>query len=121
MVASITGTRKDSNYAMPVDISLTLTNGTHSTMAMLDTGADRNFIAKSLLLGSGWQPPSYALPPVEFVDGKSTGNFGIVRLSTTITDSRNDTKSYDLEFTVINMSGFEVILGKPWLAHLCAR
>jgi hypothetical protein len=41
----------------------------------------------------------------------------MVRLQTTITDSCNVSKSYDLEFTVIEMIGFDVILGKPWLYY----
>jgi hypothetical protein len=57
------------------------------------------------------------LPPIEFINNKSIPSYGMVRLQITITNSYNISKSYNLEFIVIKMIGFDVILGKPWLYY----
>lgn len=102
---------------MPIDLTLNLPKSVCQTTGMLDTGGDLNFIAYHLLLGTGWQPPQKLLPPVEFVDGTSTASYGEITIPISITDCRDKTKAYEQTFTVINMTGFDVILGKPWLYY----
>ena len=100
---------------MPIDLSFRDKLIKVDTVAMLDTGADENFIAYDLLRGADWEPPSKPLAPIKFVDGTLTKNYGTVSFDTTITDMKGKQRTRKIEYVIINMTGFDVILGKPWL------
>ena len=103
------------NFAMPIQVKVTLPKAAPEVAAMLDTGADENFMSLRFLLGAGWKPTRNLKRPVEFVDGQTTTCFDILDLDTTLTDTKGQQKNYSLKFYVIDMTGFDVILGKGWL------
>lgn len=115
MVATIRTQDSPRGYTMPITMKIRIIDTTIKTIAMMDTGADRNFISVSLLLKMGWQIPKEWNQPIRFVDGRTTHCFGVTELTTTIIDSEGRIKEQKLPYTVINMAGFEVILGKPWI------
>src|SRR5712664_324114 len=100
---------------MPVTTTLDLPNGAQTVDSMLDTGGDTNFADYAFMLAGGWKAPHQLHEPVQFVDGNETSCYGVARVSTIITDSEGRNKTYDMEFHVINMKGFDVIIGKRWL------
>jgi hypothetical protein len=100
---------------MPVTTTLDLPNGAQTVDSMLDTGGDTNYADYAFMLAGGWKAPHHLHEPIEFVDGNETPCYGVATVSTVITDSEGRTKRYDMEFHVINMKGFEVIIGKRWL------
>lgn len=100
---------------MPIRVKVTLPKAAPEVTAMLDTGADENFMSLRFLLEAGWKPTRNLRRPVGFVDGQTTTCFDILDLDTTLTDTKGQQKSYSLKFYVIDMTGFDVILGKRWL------
>ncbi|QKX63169.1 uncharacterized protein TRUGW13939_10338 [Talaromyces rugulosus] len=100
---------------MPIHIRLNLPEARSEVTAMLDTGADENFILYRFLLEAGWELTRNLEQPVKFVDGQVTTCFAILNLDTTVIDTKGREKNYPLWFYVINMTGFEAILGKTWL------
>jgi hypothetical protein len=100
---------------MPVNATLHLPTGAQTVDSMLDTGGDTNYADYAFMLAGGWKAPPQLHEPIEFVDGNETPCYGIATVSTVITDSEGCTKTYDMEFHVINMKGFDVIIGKQGL------
>jgi hypothetical protein len=115
VVASLRKEGDPKDFAMPVRMRLGLSGARIEVTAMLDTGADENFISYRFLLEAGWEPTRSLEQPVKFVDGQVTTCFAILNLDTTVIDTQGEEKNYPLRFYVINMTGFEAILGKSWL------
>jgi hypothetical protein len=115
VVASLQVVGDSKGYAMPINAMLHLPNGAQTMDSMLDTGGDTNYADYAFMLASGWKAPPQLYEPIEFVDGNKTPCYSIVTVSIVITDSEGRTKTYDMEFHVINMKGFDVIIGKQWL------
>jgi hypothetical protein len=98
---------------MPIIMKIQVLDPILQTIAMMDTGADINFIAVSVLLKMRWRILQEWNQPTRFVDGRTTYCFGYTELTTTIIDSEGREKKQKVPFIVINMVGFQTIVGKP--------
>jgi hypothetical protein len=114
VVASLRGA--DDEYLTFVATTELLTpNGRLVREIMLDTGAWANFVSRSFVQKAGCQL-SGTKSTVRFVNGKTATRYGILHLTISVTDSEGRAKNFqDVPFHVIDMEGFDVILGQPWL------
>jgi hypothetical protein len=69
VVASLRKEGDPKDFAMPVRMRLGLSGARIEVTAMLDMGADENFISYRFLLEAGWEPIRSLEQPVKFVDG----------------------------------------------------
>lgn len=100
---------------MPINVKLGISGARINVTAMLDTGADINFISYRLLLEAGWEPTRSLEEPIKFIDRQITSCFAILDLDTTVIDIDGEEKNRTLQFYIINIAGFDLILGKTWL------
>jgi hypothetical protein len=86
VVASLRKEGDLKDFAMPVRMRLGLSGARIEVTAMLDIGADENFISYRFLLEAGWELIRSLEQSVKFVDGQVITCFAILNLDTTVID-----------------------------------
>jgi len=92
VVASLRKKGDLKGFAIPIHVKLKISGARIDVTAMLDTGADVNFISYRLLLEAGWEPTRSLEQPVEFVDGQITSCFAILNLNTIVINTKREEK-----------------------------
>ena len=100
-----------------ISVQVKCQDGTVRTeRALVDSGAQRNLVSQKLVLETGW-PRTSPEARLESIDGQEIYVFGSHRIDVEATDQRNVTKSYEHDFSAVNLKGsaVSIVLGYPWL------
>lgn len=115
MVASLRNPAEGKGFGVQTTITVDLPKGLVAANALIDTGADNEFVSYRFLLENGVKLDGEMLTPSRFIDGQLTPRYGIIDLPVTIPDAEGKEKKSSRRFNVINMVGCDLILGMDWL------
>jgi transposase InsO family protein len=103
-----------SRFAVAFDIELQTPKGKVTAWALLDSGAECNFMdqrwAKQHL-----PKPSTPMRRVHALDGHEIMSYGKHRVLTSVADKEGLRREHVHSFEAVEMAGYDVILGFPWL------
>ena len=83
--------------------------------ALVDSGSELNFIAQLLVNEADWVEPEEVVQAVRMLDGRTMPVYGIHNVSSRIADSNGQAKQYGNQYYAIDIQGYDLILGYPWL------
>lgn len=84
-------------------------------MALIDSGADENFISRAFVKESDLTIAGEGPGLVKSIHEKEEVCYGTVKLPAQFTDSTQRQRRDELECLVIDMPGLDIVLGYPWL------
>jgi hypothetical protein len=85
----------------------------HSAVALLDCGATGLFISSRFVADHALGVSSTSSDTITLADGRSQRAAGVLSSVSVAFGSYSD----DLDFTVTDLHGYDLILGMPWLVH----
>ena len=83
--------------------------------ALVDSGSELNFVAQLLVKEAGWVEPEEVVQAVRMLDRRTMPVYGIHNVSSRIADSNGQAKQYGNQCYAIDIQGYDLILGYPWL------
>ena len=99
---------------MVVKVALHGTHGIRTLHALLDTGAQGNFLSQSVAVEEGFRANSSSKGAVA-ADGHPIVVYGQHTIRTEITDSLDECRISDIEFIATDIKRYDAILGWPWI------
>ena len=82
--------------------------------ALVDSGSELNLVSQLFVKESGWQ-----LRPdrdtTEAINGYDVRAYSSLKITTSITDRNSKVKTQRIEFVVVDIKGYDIVLGDPWL------
>lgn len=83
--------------------------------ALLDSGCDRTVISYRYMLSRGWKPSTQAHPRMTRADGSKIRVYRRLIAPSKITDSRGQVRECDLDVQIVDIAGYNMVLGRDWL------
>lgn len=102
---------------LAIEIEVDTPNGPRTMRALLDSGAQANFISQLLIVEMGAQPIDEK-SHVRTVGGQSIRVYGKHRFDTYATDVRGDRRLHTHEYIATDIIEYDAILGHPWLTDI---
>ena len=95
-------------------VSLNFPKSTASTHSLMDTGAQRNYLSVDLAKAHGWCSASdmQATTPSKTPNGYYIPCYGRAEIPVDVTDSFGTTRSFNIYFDIIHLTGYEVLMGR---------
>jgi hypothetical protein len=97
-----------------VEVALHGTHGIRMLTALLDTGAQANFLSQSVAIEEDFRANSSLIGAMT-VDGHSITVYNKHTIKTEVTNSLGEYRVSDIEFIVTNIKRYDAILGWPWV------
>jgi len=96
-------------------IRMKTSNGPYEARALLDSGAEMNFVSQMLVKEKGWAHTGGGPVEIHTFDGDKRQSYGTVQIDCTFTDSQGTEKGGNTTFCAADLAHYDVILGFPWL------
>ena len=93
------------------NVGLDTPSGCALIKALIDSGAEKNYISVSYCKVNNLQFGGNMLPPSRFINGETTPCFGCLEIPVTIVDSFDKEETHNLQFDVIDMRGYNMLIG----------
>lgn len=90
-------------------------SGPHSVQALIDSGAEANFISQLWVKELGLQEAQTSIRMAKGVNGEPVKIYGVHTVMLTVRDSREDTPEAEHSFFAADIPDHSLILGYPWL------
>ena len=100
--------------SIQLQIEIPTSQGWRTLNALLDSGAEENFISQKIIVEARLVPQS-ALARVKTVNGHPVSLYGRHALETYASDARGRTGYTEQKFLATDIVGYDMILGFPWL------
>jgi hypothetical protein len=121
MVASMAlgASSKDAKptQCMYIDVALHGEHGICKLFALLDTGAQGNFLSQKVAIEEGLRADSTSMGAMA-VDGHSIAVYGRHAVEVEATDSRGESHSSTVDFIATDIKRYDAILGWPWIFEI---
>jgi len=85
--------------------------------ALVDTGAQENFLSQKIVLEEGLQATPTRMS-AETVDGHRISIYGEHTITTSAEDARGMARSCEHTYLATDISKYDAILGYPWLERV---
>lgn len=102
---------------MLIDVELCGTHGKRKLFALLDTGAQGNFLSQRVAIEEGLQADPTSIGAMSS-DGHSIVVYGKHAVDTVVTDSQGESRSSLVDFIATDIQKYDAILGWPWIYHI---
>lgn len=114
--------RPNETPTFPILASLKIhQNGSNKLLkALLDTGANANFISYSYLIKQGIHTDKTAMAqPIRYANGETAPCYGKFVTKVQVFDSARKLRTFDIMFHIIDIAPtqYQAILGQPWLGQ----
>jgi RNase H-like domain found in reverse transcriptase/Reverse transcriptase (RNA-dependent DNA polymerase)/Integrase zinc binding domain/Chromo (CHRromatin Organisation MOdifier) domain len=106
--------RARQSVCMLVNIELSINGGSRRLSALLDSGAEGNFLSQKVCVEAGLRANQASRGAVS-LDGHRVTVYGQHDVETTATDSSGVSKSTVVNYTAAEIRHYDAILGAPWL------
>ena len=100
-----------------IDIELCVANGPRPVRALLDTGAQANFLSQTLAIEEGLRG-NQASTMAQAVDGHAVTVYGQHCVAVRVRDSMEESREHQVDFIATDMKYYDVILGWPWISNV---
>ena len=90
-------------------------HGKHEVTALVDTGGEEIFVSQSFIKTARIPEPEHAPTMVRAIDGHKIPSYGIHDLVFSLADSRGKKQERTLKAYAVDMRGYDLILGYPWI------
>src|SRR2546429_350145 len=91
------------------------TQRTRTVRALIDSGADENFISQLLAVELGLKPTATPTPAIRTLNGERLTTYHYYTIPTRLENEEGERLEITDEFLGADMVGFDLILGMPWL------
>ena len=102
--------------AMECEIVVYFPQGKRTLRALVDSGAQDNFISQKVIVEEGVRAPLSNIT-AHAVDGHQVRVYGRHALETHATDARHATRAFQLEYIAADVIKYDALLGYPWLSQ----
>ena len=90
-------------------------SGKREVTALVDTGGEEIFVSQSFIKDAQVPEPEHVPTMVRAIDGHKIPLYGIHDLTFSLADSRGRKQERTLKAYAVDMRGYDLILGYPWL------
>jgi hypothetical protein len=104
------------SQGLVIEIDIEVPHGKRTLLALVDSGAQKNFIDQRVVLQNEIEGTKPLMKAVA-VDGHPIRTYGQVSCETHATDGRGVTRSVSEDFIATDIAKYDVILGWPWLIN----
>lgn len=104
-----------SKLALVAEVIIPTKNGQKKAMALIDSGAQANFVSQHWIKEHLPDVPNPRPRQVRAIDGHEIYSYGQRRLDVQATDRADITREFRHTFNAVEMVGYDIILGYPWL------
>ncbi len=94
---------------------ITTPSGKRDVTALVDTGGEEIFVSQSFIKDAQIQEPKYVPTMVRAIDGHQIPSYGMHDLAFGLADSRGRKQERTLKAYAVDMRGYDLILGYPWV------
>ena len=96
-------------------------DGSIEVKALLDSGADLNLISQSYVVEHKLAYDKHAFGTIYILNSEGVKSYGELLITTDAIDSYDGRFTYPTRFTAVDMTGYEFLLGMPWLYDINPR
>ena len=106
-----------SQFAMTTMTTIPSPEGAKLALALIDSGAEANFVSQHWLKENLPDLPPGRPHRCKAVDGHDVYSYGQHKISVAATDRNDLTREFRHVFDAVDLSGYDMILGYPWLTE----
>ena len=100
---------------LKIPVKLWTADGWRTLNAIVNSGANRNFITQLCAKELGLTNTSVPPPQVGTIDSNQLPTYSLCQAECLMTDSQREEHHMEIGLVVVGMQGFDLILSLPWL------